>query len=744
MLGSERRDAAGLRTAALIGTLRVSVEEKMLPTTGDVVQFIIDRQESRRPPEETFAAAADAVGLRRLPEGKDIPSIATLGGSNVGDLVQDAAWARRQSGAESVHLRHVLATGIHPAVPGGVLTRLGVTLHELVEVWRRSIARSRRDEQWDEILAALLTGAPPSARVHADQWTVHDRLDYALYAKAIAEFIQHPDATPPMVISVQGPWGQGKTSLMRMVQRHLDPGHPDLKTTKAVRDEPPTELTFGELESSLAGQLTSPTDQPGGIRTVWFNAWKYQSSEQIWAGLAHSILSQLPARLLPKERELFWLRLQLRRIDPSAVRRDIYRATLERFLPRLASWISLVFGVVLVAGLAFLAGGLDVLGTAVAGGGVLAAAGAALRAWTAARKEVLKRPLEGAYQRWVRQPDYESRLGYLHLVEEDMIRALDLLTPDDKPVVIFIDDLDRCSPAKIGEVIEAVNLFLAGEYPNCAFVIGIDAEVIAASMEVLHSEIIEKLGDRRGELGWRFMDKFVQLPFVMPRLHPKQRETYLRGLFATRKPEEVSEVLAQADELESQVKSNTLPVDELAERSGDVARKLAAFDPDRARELGEKVVAAAAEAFSDNNPEVVQAIADQLMHLSDNPRTIKRAVNLYRFHRFTAFARQASTVPLDAATPEQIGRWIVVIIRWPHFVRWLQSQRHESGPADQDPAARVLALAASSTTVQEFANQLGDDDIEGSWTSDEELWNFLRAEVDPELKLDLAGPRGLW
>lgn len=85
-----------------------------------------------------------------------------------------------------------------------------------------------------------------------------------------------------------------------------------------------------------------------------------------------------------------------------------------------------------------------------------------------------------------------------------------------------------------------------------------------------------------------------------------------------------------------------------------------------------------ANAFSDSDPEVIHALADQIQHLSDNPRTIKRAVNLYRFHRFTAFARQASTVSLAVATPEQIGRWIVVVIRWPHFVRWLQTQREES------------------------------------------------------------------
>jgi hypothetical protein len=673
--------------------------------------------------------------------------------SNVRQLTLETVDIQQRTGAPSVHLHHVLATGVNPRVTPSALAELAVTLPELRREWRASIARTWPDEDpkvWDEILGdgEILTAAPPSARVHADRWTTEDRLDYALYAKAIAEFIRHPDAEPPMVISVQAPWGQGKTSLMRMVQSDLDPGHPDLhKSQRAHRrseiDEPASKLTFGELRDSLDGSVEVSETKPKTIRTVWFNAWKYQSSEQIWAGLAHAILDQLPKRLGAKERELFWLRLQLRRIDPSVLRSDIHRAVLERFLPRLAGWIVLALGAI-VGGLVLLVAGFPVLGTATAGLSVFASAAVACAEWVRTRRNVLERPLEGAYLRYVRQPDYVGALGYLHLVEEDMVRALELLTPEDQPAVIFIDDLDRCSPAKIGEVIEAVNLFLAGDFPNCAFVIGIDAEVVAASMEVLHEQIITRLADRRGELGWRYMDKFVQLPFVLPRLHKDQREAYLRGLFATPRDEEVREIVAEANELEKDVQAKSIPVDELARRVGDLAPRLAAVDPDLARSLGEEVVSAGARAFSDSDPEVIQALADQTQYLSDNPRTIKRAVNLYRFHRFAAFARQASTLPLDVATPEQIGRWVVVIIRWPHFVRWLQAQRDEGSLSGDDPAARVLTLAGDAGTPETFKELLLDHGIDASWTDDGELWEFLHAETTPDLELTLAGSRGLW
>jgi hypothetical protein len=71
-------------------------------------------------------------------------------------------------------------------------------------------------------------------------------------------------------------------------------------------------------------------------------------------------------------------------------------------------------------------------------------------------------------------PDYNADLGFVHQVTQDLRNALDIL-PKIKdedgqehpaPLVLFIDDLDRCSPAKVAEVFEAINLFIGGEFPN--------------------------------------------------------------------------------------------------------------------------------------------------------------------------------------------------------------------------------------------------------------------------------------
>src|SRR5205807_1027783 len=102
------------------------------------------------------------------------------------------------------------------------------------------------------------------------------------------------------------------------------------------------------------------------------------------------------------------------------------------------------------------------------------------------------------------------------------------------PVVVFIDDLDRCSPGTVAQVIEAMNLFLSGDFPNCYFVMGMDAQVVAASMEVAYETLDKKMKSvtrSYGSLGWYFMDKFIQLQFSIPNMTGDQRSSYLGHLF---------------------------------------------------------------------------------------------------------------------------------------------------------------------------------------------------------------------
>ncbi len=403
----------------------------------------------------------------------------------------------------------------------------------------------------------------PRARLTADRWTTEDQLGHRVYAEAIAAFVRHPETRPPLTIGVKGPWGAGKTSLMRMIQDLLDPG--------AAGDDPtPIHLPGSRAERTLTNaevlartgrrpRENSGQAEPGPLPlrradwrpTVWFNPWMYQSGEQVWAGLAHEIISQVTRRLPRAERERFWLELNLSRIDREAVRRRAYHLATTRLAPVA---LGLVATVVLTGALLAAAALLPALGAFL--GNAAAAVGSAGSALVVGAGAVrlarfFGESADNAFRGLVTQPDllgpgaadgfvnevattpgYRSRTGFLHLVQTDMRQVLDLVATGERPLVVFVDDLDRCSPGTVAQVIEAINLFLAGEFPNCVFVLAMEPEVVVAHVEAAYPELAGTLpGGGRSGLGWRFLEKIVQLPLSVPLLDDADRlPAFVRAL----------------------------------------------------------------------------------------------------------------------------------------------------------------------------------------------------------------------
>ena len=75
--------------------------------------------------------------------------------------------------------------------------------------------------------AADQESGQPEARATSDRWTITDELGYNVYADALADFILNPETPTPLAISIKGEWGTGKTSLMRMLRKRIDPLSPD-------------------------------------------------------------------------------------------------------------------------------------------------------------------------------------------------------------------------------------------------------------------------------------------------------------------------------------------------------------------------------------------------------------------------------------------------------------------------------------------------------------------------------------
>jgi hypothetical protein len=110
----------------------------------------------------------------------------------------------------------------------------------------------------------------------------------------------------------------------------------------------------------------------------------------------------------------------------------------------------------------------------------------------AAQRNEVSKELRGALAEWAEQD-----------------RALD----QRRMLVVFIDDLDRCSPENIVQVLDAIRLYL--DAPGLIFVIGYD-----------HAVVVDALSRARGaSAGARsrtYLEKIIQVDHVMPLPDPAQ------------------------------------------------------------------------------------------------------------------------------------------------------------------------------------------------------------------------------
>ena len=126
-----------------------------------------------------------------------------------------------------------------------------------------------------------------------------------------------------------------------------------------------------------------------------------------------------------------------------------------------------------------------------------------------------------------KEEDASNDEGTINNIRKFREEFSDALKNDDiKNVVVMIDDLDRCRPERIIEILEVIKLFLAVD--RTTFIIAADENVIKYSIR-------EKYPQMNGfdvELDKEYIEKIIQLPIYIPELSAKDIQNYLLLLVA--------------------------------------------------------------------------------------------------------------------------------------------------------------------------------------------------------------------
>ena len=638
----------------------------------------------------------------------------------------------------------------------------------------------------------------PSGHVSSDAWTIKDEFGYWVYAEAAYAFLIHPNTSPPVTMSISAPWGGGKTSLMKMIQNRLDPFQlTDNSYTDEIlpyftipKDEkkkfhsninqkfsPSTWMELFELtdngENNGENEGTDENDgetyredlnyyvAPSIIEekhhdytfrfTVWFNAWKYDDDKKLWAGLAQSIIDQVVGRMSPEDQKKFWLHHNgVTNSKIKYLKRKIQEKSFTSFRSMLKKWIFAYISGLAVSIAGIIAELANVLEFGMIGGtlGILFSAGIGAANSVRQKNDIDKKIREqviddDSVNRMMHVPNYSDQMGFEHQVEKDIKKIVQSLPETYKPIVIFIDDLDRCPPSKVARIIEALNRLTVSEI-NCNFVIGMDAEIVAAALESQYTSIIQNLPDYSKDMpiGWRFMDKFIQLPLILPPPENKDLNYYLENLLLKQskndaqhsddsdREDEDDELDPLSDNISGAVNGDNIHDIEKGRYSSENDSSLLRDgkqseidDYGKEREKITEDFLENAKKYIDDNNEMITLAKQYAPDFSKNPREIKRFFNLYRMLTFIMMLREKRR--LKRVPDKALARWIDLSLRWPMLTRWIV-RGHDSVTHIIHSYDKPTVLPQERLALLETCAKNRKDNVKG-WTND--LKKILR--IDP-------------
>lgn len=262
----------------------------------------------------------------------------------------------------------------------------------------------------------------------------------------------------PLSIGVFGTWGTGKSTVLRLVKARME-----------VADKPPLFIDF--------------------------DAWLYQGFDDAKAALMEVVADTL----LKAAKDDEGLTTKIKRF---AARVNYFRAI----------GMTADFGVGMALGIP--PGLLTKAGSAISS--LVAGSGGGEQAKQL--KDVGKEAAEG-WSKLINPEEARTPPKEIAAFREEFGEILEQI---GRPLIVFVDNLDRCLPDVAIGTLEAIRLFLF--LPGTAFVVAADEDMIRHSVaRHFHDPNVTHVRD--------YLDKVIQVPFRVPRVGVDDVRAYMYSLF---------------------------------------------------------------------------------------------------------------------------------------------------------------------------------------------------------------------
>jgi len=456
------------------------------------------------------------------------------------------------------------------------------------------------------------SSVPANERVptYDDNSAFVDELGRDAFAEVIAHrmeeayegVVKDPRRTGAVMVHLHGRWGSGKSSVLNFLKNKL--------TDEGKEGDGPKRITEKDWV------------------VVEFNAWQHQRMPNPWWPLLRTIYKRSCA---------------------DASKGTWWRWNWRHFKMRWAQPVALI-AFLLAGGFVLLAKG---------GGDTDMRIASAVLGLIGAAAALLKAPA-------VFSSKAGQELDELRVSKQDLIKKFfeDIIRTVDRPIVVFIDDLDRCNSSYVVELLEGVQTLFKGA--PVVYVIAADRDWIRKSFEEGYKDFAGTIGAPGRPLGHLFLEKMFQISVGIPRIGTDERMEYWNKLLRPMDNDQREAMISERKEARSHADEAVKQVNSMEEINARVMEARNAGKHAEAQALSE------AGAVHIASASVKEATEHRLKQFADllepNPRAMKRLVNAYGMNQASLILERRS-VDADA-----LARWTILEMRWPLFAEALAQQ----------------------------------------------------------------------
>jgi KAP family P-loop domain len=487
----------------------------------------------------------------------------------------------------------------------------------------------------------------------ADNETSEDLLGFKVHADLIIDLI-HDETVLPVTIGVFGDWGSGKSSILHIIKN---------------------EFEKEENKDSLC---------------IYFNGWTFEGYDDAKAALLNAILKEL---------------------EDNKKLTDEVKDTVKEKAKKLWKSINWMRG----AGMVFKNIALPAISAYFTGGlSLIPFAAQRISEWGVDSPEKLIEKLRSSegeqfFKSLITEnsetDDKTNAVVNFRKDFEDLLKATKF-----KKLVVLIDDLDRCTPERIIDNLEAIKLFL--NVPNTAFIIGADPRIVKHAIEYKYGVEERKLDSENPEIVKDYLEKLIQIPYSLPKLSDSEVETYISLLICKR--ELSKENFAKVHEAFSVFRNRD---------------RYSVFGFSNLKDLLDTAAQEAVLKGLSTIPSLVPVITSTL---SGNPRQIKRFLNALTLRQ--KLAKVANIVNFDIAVLTKL-----MVLEYSNIELPLFNQLYEWQSIQKGRPVQLKLLEDIATSEQDFektkAKITAENEI-AKWATGR-IYKWLKVEP-PLAEVDLS------